>query len=61
MKVIIFNHSGHLLKRFNFYFNATSIEITNSYVYLGIQFTISGNFKSACDSVSDQAKEAPAE
>lgn len=57
-KVMIFNKSGHFIKKHNFTINNNTLETSNSYNYLGILFTPSGKFKSACERLCDQASKA---
>ena len=57
-KVIIFNKSGHLLKNYSFSVNNAPIEITTSYMYLGIIFTICGSFTKAVEHLTNQAQKA---
>lgn len=57
-KIIVFNSSGHLIKRFTFTFKGAPVLITDSYCYLGVIFTPSGSFSKACDRLCDQAKKA---
>ena len=57
-KIMIFNHSGRILRRFSFTFMNNPISIAESYCYLGILFTPSGSFTKACERLCDQAKKA---
>jgi len=57
-KVIIFNKGGHTIKQFRFSLNAQEIEIVQSYCYLGIIFSSSGNFTKAVANLSDKALKA---
>ena len=47
IKIMIFNKSGKILKRFSFRYENQNIEITNEYTYLGIIFKLSGTFSYA--------------
>ena len=57
-KVIIFNKSGRLLKKFIFKFGNVNIETVKSYVYLGIPFVINGSFMPALKQLKDKAIKA---
>ena len=57
-KVIIFNKTGRLLKKFIFKFGNVDIEIVKSYVYLGIPFVINGSFMPALKQLKDKAIKA---
>lgn len=57
-KVIIFNAGGHKFTRFKFHYNCESLEITQSYCYLGIQFTACGTFRAACDAILSKSLKA---
>ena len=57
-KVIIFNKTGQKIKKHRFHINGEEIEITDSYCYLGVLFTISGKFRLACERLCDQASKA---
>ena len=57
-KVMIFNKSGQKIKKYNFSILHEELTIADSYCYLGILFTISGNFKLACERLCDQASKA---
>ena len=46
-KIIVFNKSGKIFKGQKFKIGKQSIQITDSYVYLGITFTSSGSFSLA--------------
>lgn len=57
-KVMIFNKSGRVLKRYNFVYEEKSIELTSEYKYLGIIFKPSGSFKEAANQLSKKAIKA---
>jgi hypothetical protein len=57
-KVLIFNKGGHIIRRFTFTFNRLEIDIVTNDCYLGINFSASGNFKLAIESLHDKAKKA---
>lgn len=57
-KVIIFNKSGRVITRYTFSYRGTILESVQSYCYLGILFTVSGNFRQACDRLAEQASRA---
>ena len=57
-KVVIFNKGGHRISRFTFSLHDETIEIAQSYTYLGIVFASSGSFKQACNALTDKAKKA---
>lgn len=57
-KVIVFNKSGHLLKKHHFSYMGSQIEIVPGYCYLGIIFTPSGAFKAACERLAEQGRKA---
>ena len=57
-QVIIFNKSGHIIKRFDFYIGNIKLSIVNQYCYLGIVFCPSGTFTTACKTLVDKALKA---
>jgi len=57
-QVIIFNKSGHTIKRFHFYLGDIKLSIVNEYCYLGIVFCPSGTFTTACKTLADKALKA---
>ena len=52
-KAVIFNKDGHRISRFTFSLHGETIEIAQSYTYLGIVFASSGSFKQACNALTD--------
>ena len=54
-KIIIFNRSGKIFKGKKFKIGKQPIQITDSYVYLGITFTSSGSFSLAQQKLSNKA------
>ena len=57
-KIIIFNKGGKKIQRFHFTLASETLEIAQSYCYLGITFTSSGNFNAACSNITDRAMKA---
>ena len=57
-KVIIFNKGGHKFSKFSFILYNAHVEIVQQYCYLGIVFTSSGKFKTACDVLYGKALKA---
>jgi hypothetical protein len=57
-KVMIFNKGGHIIRRFRFTLNQSDIDIVTNYCYLGINFSASGNFNLAIESLHDKATKA---
>jgi hypothetical protein len=57
-KVIIFNEGGHHITKHNFFLGDLKVEITQSYCYLGIIFSASGNFNLALQNLHDKALKA---
>ena len=55
---MIFNRGGHKISKYSFVLNNSPIEIVQSYCYLGITFTASGNFSHACDALYEKALRA---
>ena len=41
-KIMIFNKQGATIRKFNFYFQGSEMEIVKQYTYLGLTFTLSG-------------------
>ena len=54
-KIIVFNKSGKIFKGQEFKIGKQPIQITDSYVYLGISFTSSGSFSLAQQKLSNKA------
>lgn len=57
-KIMIFNSTGRLLRRYHFTFHGNQIEVVDSYCYLGIIFSPSGNFNKACERLALQGRKA---
>jgi hypothetical protein len=57
-KIMIFNKSGKILKRFSFRYENQNIEITNEHKYLGIIFKLSGTFSYATSHLFKKASKA---
>ena len=54
-KIIIFNKSGKLLKRYRFYINDIQLENVQEYKYLGILMRVPGTFANAIQYLSNKA------
>jgi hypothetical protein len=54
-KVVIFNKGGLKYKKFSFYYENNSIEICQSYTYLGICFSACGTFTKAIKEIVSKA------
>jgi uncharacterized protein YpiB (UPF0302 family) len=57
-KILIFNKSGRLLNKYNFFIDNKPVTKTTSYKYLGIIFCASGTFSHAVEHLSEQAGKA---
>ena len=57
-KVVIFNSAGRLLCGPKFTFLGRTIELAQSYCYLGLELTCGGSFKSARTNLIEKAKKA---
>ena len=57
-KVLIFNKGGYPISRYKFKLNGLGIDIVQSYCYLGIIFSASGNFNKACEALTNKALKA---
>lgn len=57
-KVMIFNKSGKVIRKYIFRYNDHVLEITNKYKYLGILFKPSGSFTKATELLCKKAKKA---
>ena len=59
-KIVIFNKSGHKIKRYKFSYQSTRniIEIVESYQYLGLIFSSNGNFNRALSTLRDKGRKA---
>ena len=57
-RILLFYTNGHYLKKYNFCYDNCTLEVVNSYCYLGIVFTPAGNFKTAIERLADQAQKA---
>ena len=57
-KVIVFNYSGKILNGMKFMFNGITLEVVQSYCYLGIDFICSGSFRTARSNLVEKARKA---
>ena len=57
-KIIIFNKGGHRISKNKFYYGHDEVEMVQSYCYLGIIFSASGNFNLALQNLRDKALKA---
>ena len=56
-KVMIFNKTGNLINR-NFFFDGIKLDIVKTYLYLGIQMSLTGSFDGAIKLLCDKANKA---
>ena len=57
-KIMIFNKSGALIKRFNFYIGGERLEVMRNYKYHGINFDITGSNINMSKNLKDKALKA---
>ena len=57
-KVIVFNKSGKILKDYKFSLDRQTIDMVQSYCYLGIDISASGSFGQAISNLDDKAGKA---
>ena len=57
-KILIFNISGKKMKSDQFYLQGHPLEVTDSYCYLGIDFTPSGSLRHAQKNLREKAQKA---
>ena len=57
-KVIVFNKSGKILKDYKFSLDRKTIDMVQSYCYLGIDISASGSFGQAISNLNDKAGKA---
>ena len=57
-KILIFNKSGKKIKRYKFIYNGRTIEIAESYQYLGLVFRNNGNFNKAINILREKGRKA---
>ena len=57
-KIMIFNKTGALIKKYRFLFNSTALESTNEYKYLGFLFSNSTSTEKGISNLINQAQKA---
>ena len=57
-KIMIFNKGGRIIKKSNFLYNNSPLEIVKNYKYLGLVFDCSGNFNQAIHNLNEKGKKA---
>ena len=57
-KVIVFNKSGKILKDYRFSLDRKTIDMVQSYCYLGIDISAGGSFGQAISNLNDKAGKA---
>ena len=57
-KILIFNKSGKIIKGYKFIYKGRTIEIAESYQYLGLVFSNNGNFNKAINILREKGRKA---
>ena len=57
-KIMIFNKTGALIKKYKFLFNSTALESINEYKYLGFLFSNSSSTEKGISNLINQAQKA---